>query len=335
MLRQPIFMGGAIDAANQIADIGELMAENNLNMKTQATLFTIDHTYWTVVSLREKQKLATSYRDLVKKFDDDVSKMIRQGVATRADKLKVDVKVNEADMQITQVEDGLALAKMLLCQLCGIPVDEEITLADEDSKELSITAETNSESIVPDSSFSNRPEVRMLQNAVDISEQNTRLVRSLYLPHVALTGGYAISNPNVFNGFQKRFAGVWNVGVVVHVPVWNWMEGAYKVRASKAATSMARMELADVQEKINLQVTQSRFKVKEARKRLTMAEKNIKSADENLRCAQVGFKEGVMQSTEVLAAQTAWQMAKSQVIDAKVELKLALVNLQKALGTLN
>ena len=98
---------------------------------------------------------------------------------------------------------------------------------------------------------------------------------------------------------------------------------------------MARMELADVQEKINLQVTQSRFKVKEARKRLTMAEKNIKSADENLRCAQVGFKEGVMQSTEVLAAQTAWQMAKSQVIDAKVELKLALVNLQKALGTLN
>ena len=261
--------------------------------------------------------------------------MIRQGVATRADKLKVDVKVNEADMQITQVEDGLALAKMLLCQLCGIPVDEEITLADEDSKELSITAETNSESIVPDSSFSNRPEVRMLQNAVDISEQNTRLVRSLYLPHVALTGGYAISNPNVFNGFQKRFAGVWNVGVVVHVPVWNWMEGAYKVRASKAATSMARMELADVQEKINLQVTQSRFKVKEARKRLTMAEKNIKSADENLRCAQVGFKEGVMQSTEVLAAQTAWQMAKSQVIDAKVELKLALVNLEKALGTLN
>lgn len=335
MLRQPIFMGGAIDAANQIADIGELMAENNLNMKTQATLFTIDHTYWTVVSLREKQKLATSYRDLVKKFDDDVSKMIRQGVATRADKLKVDVKVNEADMQITQVEDGLALAKMLLCQLCGIPVDEEITLADEDSNELSITAETNSESSVPDSSFSNRPEVRMLQNAVDISEQNTRLVRSLYLPHVALTGGYAISNPNVFNGFQKRFAGVWNVGVVVHVPVWNWMEGAYKVRASKAATSMARMELADVQEKINLQVTQSRFKVKEARKRLTMAEKNIKSADENLRCAQVGFKEGVMQSTEVLAAQTAWQMAKSQVIDAKVELKLALVNLQKALGTLN
>ena len=113
------------------------------------------------------------------------------------------------------------------------------------------------------------------------------------------------------------------------------MEGAYKVRAARAVTSMARMELADVQEKINLQITQSRFKVGEARKRLAMAEKNIKSAEENLRCAQVGFKESVMQSTDVLAAQTAWQKAKSQKIDAEVELKLSQVNLEKALGTLN
>ena len=335
MLRQPLFMGGAIQAANHIADIGELMAENDLALKTQSTLYTIDQTYWTVVSLREKHKLATSYRDLVQKLDDDVSKMIHQGVATRADKLKVDVKVNEADMQVTQVEDGLAMAKMLLCQLCGIPINEEIILADENTNELSTATKLNSENFTPDSTFSTRPEVRMLQNAVDISEQNTRLIRALYLPHVALTGGYAISNPNAFNGFQKRFAGVWNVGVIVQVPVWNWMEGAYKVRAARAATSMARMELADVQEKINLQITQSRFKVGEARKRLAMAEKNIKSAEENLRCAPVGFKEGVMQSTDVLADQTAWQKAKSQKIDAEVELKLSQVNLEKALGTLN
>ena len=97
---------------------------------------------------------------------------------------------------------------------------------------------------------------------------------------------------------------------------------------------MARLELADTQEKINLQVAQNRFKVKEARKRLAMAEKNIASAEENLRCAQVGFREGVMESTDVLAAQTAWQQAQSQKIDAQVEVKLAQVGLEKALGIL-
>ena len=176
--------------------------------------------------------------------------------------------------------------------------------------------------------------MRLLQKSVDLGEQNTKLVRAAFLPHLALTGGYSIANPNVFNGFQKRFSGVWNVGVALQVPVWNWFDTRYKIRASQAATDMAKYELADVQEKINLQITQSRFKVKEARKKLAMAEKNIASAEENLRCAQVGFKEGVMESTDVLAAQTAWQQAQSQKIDTQVEVKLAQVNLEKALGIL-
>ncbi len=333
-VRQPIYMGGAITAANRMADIAEEMADETISLKKQSTLYNIDQAYWLVVSLRQKQKLAYSFRDLVKKLDDDVSKMIKQGVATKADGLKVKVRVNEADMQITQVEDGLTLSKMLLCQLCGLPMTENITLADEDKDHIdtnvNVTAE-NDESI---DNVSNRPEVKLLEKSISLSEQNTKLVRATRLPHIAFTGGYSLSNPNVFNGFQKTFSGVWNVGIMVQMNVWDWNDVRYKVRAAKSATSMACLELADTQEKINLQVTQSKFKVKEARKRLAMAEKNITSAEENLRCAQVGFKEGVMGSTEVLAAQTAWQQAQSQKIDAQAEVKLAQVGLEKALGTL-
>ena len=338
MLRQPIYMGGAITAANKIADIGEQIADNDLDMQTQKTLYSIDQAYWMVVSLKQKQKLATSYRDLVKKLNEDVHKMIKQGVATRADGLKVDVKVNEADMQITQVEDGLVLSKMLLCQLCGIPMNQEITLADEEKESLALAGsavDTEQQRVAAaDSAVNTRPELRMLQNAIDISKQATNLVRAVYMPHVALTGGYTISNPNVFNGFQKKFTGVWNVGVIVQVPVWNWFDGAYKVRASKAATNIAEMNLNDTREKIHLQITQSQFKVKEAQKKLNMAMKNIASAEENLRCANLGFKEGVMEVTDVMAAQTAWQQAQSQKIDAEIDVKLTLVGLNKALGIL-
>lgn len=332
MVKQPIYMGGAIIAANNIADINEQMAANDLSRRTQTTLYDIDHAYWLVVSLRQKQKLANSYQNLVKKLSSDVHKMIEQGVATRADGLKVDVKVNEADMQVTQAENGVALAKMLLCQLCGLPLDENIQLADENAELLSpgVTIEADQAIDIT----STRPELRLLQNAVDISKQNTRLIRAAYLPHVALTGGYFISNPNMFNGFQRKFSGAWNVGLIVQVPVWNWFEGAYKVRATRTATSIAELTMSDAQEKIELQIAQSRFKVKEANKKLAMALKNISSAEENLRSANLGFKEGVMESTEVMAAQTAWQKAQSQKIEAEVEVKLAQVNLNKALGIL-
>ena len=154
------------------------------------------------------------------------------------------------------------------------------------------------------------------------------------MPQVALTGGYMVMNPNPFNGFEKEFSGVFNVGVLVRVPVWNWFEGAYKVRASRTATSMAKLELDDAREKIELQVNQSAFKVKEANKRLTMALKNVEKAEENLRCANLGFQEGVMQSTEVMEAQTAWLQANTQRIEAEIDVKLSEVQLQKALGTM-
>lgn len=332
MLTQPIYMGGAIIAANRMADIGEEMAQNNIEASTQNTLHSIDQAYWTVVSVHHKKKLAESYLAVVKKLDDDVSKMIREGVATRADGLKVDVKVNEAEMSLTQAENGLALAKMLLCQLCGMDVDSNITLADENAD--NIVEQADDAQADRAVAMENRPELKLLQNSADMSRQATKLVRAAYLPQVLLTGGYVATNPNVFNGFERKLSGMWNVGVMVRVPLWNWMEGTYKVRASRIATTIVELERDDIREKIDLQVSQSQFKVKEANRRLAMATKNVENAEENLRCANLGFKEGVIPTTDVMAAQTAWVQAQSQKIDAEVDVKMSQVNLKKALGVL-
>ncbi len=332
---QPVFMGGAIVAANKMADINEKMAANSLEMKKQGTLYNIDQAYWQVVSLRHKQTLAESYVALVKKLKGDVQKMIDQGVATKGDGLSVSVRVNEAEMALTQVTDGLELSKMLLCQLCGLPEDEEITLADEESEALFAEQKVKSEAEGgTDVAFLNRPELKLLQNTVDLSRQTTNVLKAGNLPTVLLTGGYMVSNPNTFNGFEKKFGGVWNVGVVVRVPIWNWGDVKYKVRASKGATAMANLELDDAREMINLQVRQSNFKVKEAQKKLAMAEANVANADENLRMANLAFKEGTASFTTVMEAQTAWNQAQSQKIDAEIGVKLSQVELQKALGTL-
>lgn len=332
MVRQPIYMGGAIIAANKMADIAEDMAANNYEGKIQSTIYDIDKVYWLVVSLKQKKKLAESFRDLVQKLDNDVQKLIQEGLATRANGLKVAVKVNEADMAVTQVDNGLSLAKMLLCQQCGLPIDTEITLQDEDQNSFVTIDDTSS--LNDEIAQANRSELKLLENAAELSRQATNLIRAEYLPHIALTGGYIVSNPNVFNGFQNKFAGVWNVGVVMQIPVWNWFEGAYKIRASKAATAIANLEVNDAREKINLQVAQCRYKMSEAQKRLITATKNLDNAEENLRCANVGFREGVMESTEVMAAQTAWNAAQTQKIDAEIDVKMTQLGLKKALGVL-
>ena len=63
-----------------------------------------------------------------------------------------------------------------------------------------------------------------------------------------------------------------------------------------------------------------------------MSQQNMSSAEENLRCANVGFREGVMTITDVMEAQTAWQKAQSQKLDAEIEVILSEIGLRKALG---
>lgn len=332
VLTQPLFMGGSIIALNKMASINEKMADNQTEARRQATLYRIDQAYWQVVSLYHKKKLAEGYLDLVKKLNSDVHKMIDEGVATKSDGLSVEVKVNEAEMTLTKVDDGLVLSRMLLNQLCGLPLNEQITLEDEQKE--SIAAVELAPKLDVEKAVENRPELKLLQNSVALSKQATNVLKAGNMPQLLLTGGYAVSNPNLFDGFQRKFGGFWHVGVMLRVPVWNWGDVMYKVRASKGATSIANLELAEARELIELQVNQNTFKVDEANKKLTMAQANIARANENLRTANLGFSEGVITPATVMEAQTAWLQAQSQKIDAEIDVKLSQVDLQKSLGTL-
>jgi outer membrane protein TolC len=176
--------------------------------------------------------------------------------------------------------------------------------------------------------------LKLLQNTVDMTHQTTNLLKAGNLPQVLLTGGYLISNPNVLNGFEKKFSGMWNIGLLVRVPIWNWGDVKYKVRASKGATAIANLELEEARELIELQVSQNTFRVDEAMKQLTMARSNIERAEENLRMANLGFQEGVITPTTVMEAQTAWLQAQSQKIDAEIGVRLSQVELQKSVGVL-
>lgn len=331
-LMQPLYMGGKIRAYHRITKFSEALARTQHDAQLQDLILNTDDAYWTVVSLSYKKKMAESFLDLVNRLDGDVEKMIREGVATKADGLTVKVKVNEAEMLLTKVDNGLALSKMVLCQLCGMDLDTKFTLTDEDRTDLQVSEAVPDDAV--QRAWTNRPELKSLDWAHKIYEDKVRVVRSEMLPSLALTGGYLVSNPSLLNGFENKFRGMWNVGIMLSVPIFHWNEGIYKVKAAKSEVNIARLQQTEAQEKIELQVNQSLFKNTEAQKRLALSEKNMEKAEENLRYADKGFKEGVVPVTNVMEAQTAWLSAQSDRIDAQIDLKLAQTYLQKAMGTL-
>lgn len=331
-LTQPLFMGGKIIAYNKITKYAERLAESQHATGMQDLILQTDQVYWQIISLVNKKKLAENFLELVQKLDSDVDKMIKEGVATKADGLSVKVKVNEAEMMLTQVDNGLNLSKMLLCQLCGLPLETDFQLADESMKDLPLP-NTYTEANVS-TALSNREELKSLELASEIYRQKVNVVRADFLPSVALTANYLVTNPSLVNGFENKFRGMWAAGVVVKIPVFHWGEGIYKVKAAKAEANIARYKLEDVKEKVELQVTQNSYKVNESAKKLAMAEKNMEKAEENLRYANLGFKEGVIPTSNVLEAQTAWFSAQAGKIDAQIDVKMSELYLNKSMGIL-
>lgn len=332
-LVQPVFMGGKIVNYNQITKFAKQLAESMNNLQLQDLIYKTDETYWQVISLVNKKKLADAYVDLLRKMDSDVTAMIYEGVATEADGLSVKVKLNEAEMAQTKVENGLALTRMLLAQICGLSLEEDLSLADE--KLDNFPVETTQASADLNEAFMNRNELRSLDLATKIYKRKERIALAEMLPNVALAANYFVTNPNVFNGFKNDFAGMFNVGVMVKVPLSGWWEGTYRRNSAKAETRIKTLEWQDAREKIELQVSQSVYKVNEAGKKLIASSRNMENAEENLRRANFGFEEGVIPALNLMEAQTAWVSARSSLIDAQIEVKLTEVYLSKALGKLS
>lgn len=331
-LTQPVFMGGKIVAMNKITKYAEEIARDLRDNQAQNIIYNVDAAYWQVVSLSAKKRLAQSYANLLDTLNANVEAMHREGVATKADVLSVAVKNNEAQISLTKVDNGLTLARMLLAQICGMPINEPFTLEDE-GKDTQVSDYVATQYNMQDV-YSRRKDISALTKAVKVSEQQQKVAMSSMLPNLAIVGAYSFSNPNSFNGFKREFAGAFSVGAVLNIPIWHWGGNYNKYRAAKSQTVIRQYELDNVLEQVELQVSQASFKTEEAVKTYNTTVLNLTKAEENLRQAQIGFREGVISTSNVMEAQTAWLKAHSEKIDAGIDLQLCQVYLNKVLGTL-
>lgn len=340
MLTQPLYMGGKIRAYDKITGYAERIAHEKHEIEVQDVIVSVDEAYWRIIALQSKKELAEGFLKLVQKLDGDVEKLIEEGMATRADGLSVKVKVNEAEVAVIQVNNGLVLSRMALAQICGLPLDAQFRLADEGKQNDAALASALTTTYYEDDSavaraMANRPELRALDLAAEVKREQVKVARSEYMPNLALTAGYLISNPSVFNGFEKKFGGMWSVGVMLKVPILTWGDRIYKVRQAKVEAEIAATQAENVRERITLQVNQNQQKLQEAQQRLNAASRSLDHAEENLRMANLGLREGVISVSNVLEAQTAWLMAHSTLVEAQVDLQLADLYLNRAMGTLS
>ena len=326
-LTQPIYLGGKLRALYKSASLLNRLTGIEYDKKKEETLIAVDEAYWQVLSVKHKKELAEQYAALLDTLNRNVEALVEAEMATKGDLAKVRVKYNEAQMSLTKATNGLALAKMLLAQRCGMPLDSAFDIS-ESNPTLSLTEhqDINMEEV-----WQNRREIQMLHISDSIARQGVRIAASSLKPNIAFTGGYLFSNPNLFNGFQNEWGGTWLAGVAVNVPILH-PGGIYSVKAAKAKRREINYQIEEAQEMIELQVNKINYELQLAYKKMEQSQSNLVQAEENLRLADESFKAGMCSSSDLMAAQTAWMSAKSDILDAEIEIEMNSVYLRQALG---
>lgn len=286
--------------------------------------------YWKVISVKEKVKLVEDYRKQVDKLIGDLKNYREEGIITSNELLKAKVKRNEIDFRLTKAKNGLNLAKMALNQMIGLPLDSNLQLKDS----LKNPDVNNQNMNYREKAISNRPELTMLQQKVNMAESGVELSKARFMPDIALTANYYALQPNPFNNFKNEYGHDWMVGVVCKVPIFHWGDKMHTLNAARLQKEASELELKETREKIQLQVQQQIFKVREAVKQVEMTGSSLEQAKENLEMTRNNFKEGLVKTTDVLEAQAMWQKAYANKIDALTQLKMSKLALQKAIGKL-
>ena len=329
-LTQPIYLGGKLMAAYRTARLLHELSGMEYDKERESLLVSVDEAYWQVVSVQHKKELAEQYAALLDTLEHNVQLAVEAEMATRGDLAKVRVKRNEAQMNLTKATNGLALAKMLLAQRCGMPLDASFTV-----QGAQVVQEVKDNGDIPaidiEEDYARRGEMRMLRLSDSIALEGVRMAASTLKPNIAVSGGYLLSNPNVFDGFSNTWGGTWMAGVVVNVPLVR-VGGIYAVKAAKAKRREIALQTEEAKELIALQVNKVSYELELAYKKKVQAESLVEQAEENLRLADESFKAGMCSSSDLMMAQTAWLQAQTELVDADIEIAMGKVYLGQALG---
>jgi outer membrane protein TolC len=280
-----------------------------------------------MVKAQEMNKVATSYQAVLVELMKNVESAYKHGLKSKNDVLKVQVKLNESELAIRKAENALRLAGMNLCHLIGKPLTETLHISDDFP-----AIEQHLETQIHD--ISARPEYGLLDKQVDIAKQKVKLSRSELLPQVGIRGSYDFVHGLKVNEQTLFNKGSYSVMLNVTVPLFHFGERINKVRAAKAQLEQTRIEQADLNEKMLLELTQAANNLDEAKLEAALADRSLEQADENRRISKGEYEAGLEPLSDHLEAQALWQQAYETKVDAHFQLYLCYVKYLKAVGRL-
>ena len=231
------------------------------------------------------------------------------------DVLRVQVRLNESELGIRKTEDALRLSMMNFCHLIGKPLGTECRVSGrfpEIEKDINIQI----------SDITARPEYVHAGQSGHHCPAAGEMNRSELLPQIGLKGSYDYMHGLELNDQLLLDKGSFSVFLNVSIPIFHFGERSYKVRAAEAKLEQSRMEQANLNQQMLLELAQTANNLDEARLECELADRSFEQAQRNMGVSKSQYDVGLEALSDYLEVQPLWQQAYETRVDAHFRLCL-------------
>jgi outer membrane protein TolC len=323
----PIFEGGAglrrYSAAGSFSSAAELEYNwTQFQLNREVVL-----QFYKTLAAKELLGVAEQNLKTLQDHHKDVSLFKKAGVSTNYELLRVEVQVSEAESEVLNATDNLAIARGKLAEVMGLESDQ---------RDLTGTwpafSPKNAEAL-PKEALSSRPDLQALELRANGSKSLADAAGSYWIPKLALYSQY-----QYYNNRTERYDDWGNYRDAYQLGLsmtWNLFDGM---------TSIARDHQAFAQSlQSEKSLTQSRLKAQQdlefwRRKYLYYGavfrtrKDDVAKSEESVRLARQGKRYGTRTDTDLLDAEAELFRARAGLVNAQLGALESLVNLELTTG---
>jgi outer membrane protein len=329
-LQQPLYLGGRSLAAQRAACAHRRGVEHQLDGAAQGLVLAVHKGFYDLLLADEDVKAVEEALSLARRHLEDVKRRLDQGVATRFEVTRAEVRVAMSEASAIGARNGVALARTSLFTLLGMALDAPVTI--EGSLEFAPRAAAGDDDVL--TALRQRPDLAAHDETIAMQRENIRITHADGLPSVLLTGEAGWEDPS-----QRSFGSLeadtyWRAGVVLNLTLFDGLRLGGRLRQERARLAQLASGRAQLVDQIRLEVRQSHLSVESARELVASQAKALEQARDALQLAQAGYEEGVGTQLDVLDAQLGLTEARRGYARAVYGHVMASVALQRAMGTI-
>jgi outer membrane protein TolC len=317
-IMMPLYTGGLTSSAKEVANIKAQRSLLNTKQQQDVQRFELIQAYFNAQLQKQLQASSQFNLQSMQKHYSNALKLEQQGFISKGQRMQFEVARNNAERAHQNTQ---ASYKASLFQLNNLLQSSQIT-------DLSTPLFVNStQSLALNSLLKSFPEqsslIQKMQMDTQLAKANVKVQNAAKKPSVFAFGEYSLDDKQN-----------WIVGVAARYNLFSGIDKNKNVQAAELQRYASELITERAKQEIENIIYKSYSEVVTAQQSDQLLQQNVKAAQENLRIQELSFREDMGTATQVIDAQNALSILKTETALNAYKYVMSLAALLQSHGSI-